>query len=84
MDIELPGEILGGADACPDFHICVNTKDWSYGTDSLDEWYARRIKNNTNPYFLAIEVTNGEIICIENDEEGSCTPICGGNRCELK
>ncbi len=87
MDIELPGEILSGTDSCYELsHICVNTKDWSYGTDNSDgtAWYAARIKNETSPYFLVIDTTNGEITCIEVEEEGSCARICGSDRCEVK
>ena len=83
-DIPLPGEISQGPDACYNSHICINTKDWSYGTDSLTDWYARRIKNGTTPYFLAIDVSNGEISCWEDEKAGSCTPICGADTCILK
>ena len=84
MDIELPGEILGGFDACYDSYICVNTKDWSYGTDSASDWYANRIKNGSIAYWLNLSLTTGVITCREDQEAGSCTPICGGNKCELK
>ena len=84
MDIELPGEILHGA-PCYDDHICVNTKDWSYGTDSpTGDWYANRIKNGSIAYWLHLLVATGVITCQEDQEAGSCTPICGSDRCEVK
>ena len=89
MDITLPGEILTGAD-CSDpnsgeawLSYCIQTKDWMYGTDSTTEFWALQQKNGTMPYSFLIDFTNGEIYCFE-DSAGSCTPICGGDRCELK
>ena len=83
MDIELPGEIETGD--CPDesSYVCVNTKDWSYGTDSNQDWYAIRIQNEEIPYFLSLELATGTITCIDN-VAGSCARICGSNRCEVK
>ena len=82
MDISLPGEIETD---CPDgaSYVCVNTKDWSYGTDSTVDWYANRIQNGENPYFLDLTLATGTIICIDN-VAGSCARICGSNRCEVK
>ena len=83
MDISLPGEIETG---CPDEAsvICVNTKDWSYGTDSHTEWYASRIQNNKSSYWLSLNLETGIINCYDDTVAGSCARICGSNGCELK
>ena len=85
MDITLPGEILHSED-CDDgsLNFCVKTKDWAYGTDEAWGFYAFRNKNETFPYKLYIDFSNGETECQDEDESGACTPICGGNGCELK
>ena len=83
MDISLPGTIETN---CPDgaSHVCVNTKDWSYGTDIREDWYASRIQNGESPYFLNLQLETGIITCIDDSVAGSCARICGSDRCELK
>ena len=83
MDISLPGEIETD---CPDgsSHVCVNTKDWSYGTDSTEAWYASRIQNGASPYYLTLSLATGTITCSDDNVAGSCARICGSNECEVK
>lgn len=84
MDIEIPGEII--LNDCPDGAsiICINTKDWSYGSDSDDVFYASRIKNGVSPYWLNIYLDSGFMNCRDDQEEGACKNICGGDECEVK
>ena len=85
MDITLPGKIMNALDPiCNSLHYCISTKDWMYGTDAANLFYAYRLKNGTLPYFLYMTFTDGKIKCMEEDDSGDCTPICGGDGCELK
>ncbi len=87
MDIELPGEIVNGSNetcADTDGYVCVITKDWVYGADASDSWWANRIQNGTSPYFLDLDLETGAITCRNEDVAGSCAHICGSNRCEVK
>ena len=87
MDIALPGSIESGEDNCPGENmICVNTKDWSYGADTVDDpfWYAIRVKNETAPYYLQLNMDNGTVICRDYDTTGFCASVCGSNGCTLQ
>ena len=83
MDISLPGTIETD---CPDgaSNVCVNTKDWSYGTDAATDWYASRIQNGVSPYYLNLELATGTITCNDDAVAGSCARICGSDECEVK
>ena len=83
MDISLPGEIETD---CPDgsSHVCINTKDWSYGTDTNDQWYASRMQNGESPYWLTLFLATGTITCSDDSVAGSCARICGSDGCEVK
>ena len=65
--------------------VCFNTKDWQYGNEGDDYFYAERILNDdieTSPYLLYISnYTKKEIVC-----EGTspyCENLCGGYGCHL-
>ncbi len=81
----MPGEYEpDGADKCPTgASACFNTKDWSYDTDDSVGFYANRLKNGKVPYFLHIDYDSGDIDCVDEQTEGACKIICGGNRCIL-
>ena len=87
IDIELPGELETGDD-CYDGTVCVKTKDWEFGTDTSDYWYAERMKNEDMAYMLSISLRDdgyfkpGMIIC-NDGEESFCTTLCGSNGCQL-
>ena len=74
MDIELPGEILYG-DECvgvydPEVAVCVQTKDWEFGSEEIGIWYAARIKNGEVFYY--IEAQNQSCY---NGTETFCTSL---------
>lgn len=84
MDIELPGELQTGDD-CSDGGVCIKTKDWEFGTDIYEAWYANRIKDEDIAYYLALYTTDedaGKIQC--DDSEFFCASLCGSNGCFLK
>ena len=85
MDISLPGEIINkdSDETCEllDGFICVATKDWVYGADGSDSWWAARTEG---PYFLGLDLATGTITCNDYMVSGSCARICGSDECELK
>ena len=84
MDIELPGEILTGEDCSDDLIVCVKTKDWEFGTDDGDSWYAFRKKGEKTPYSLdTIPSTTKQVISCYNREESFCASLCGEDSCFL-
>ena len=86
MDIELPGEIVNSSNeiCAGEGNICVITKDWVYGADGSDSWWAARLQNEKIPYYLNLDLETGTITCDDSDVAGSCARICGSNRCEVK
>ena len=84
MDIELPGELQTGDD-CEDM-FCIKTKDWEYN-DGNGIFYAERIANGDNPYYLQMMLTTYEetIDCWNNEPLGAanCTTICGSDGCRI-
>ena len=91
MDISLPGEIIRGDlsgidETCDYMHgfICIVTKDWVYGADAEDAWWAARKKNEEVPYYLSLDLATGAIECDDNAVAGSCARICGSDECEVK
>ena len=85
MDIELPGTIEEG-NSCPldGLSFCINTPNWSYGTDDGYAWFAARVKNNLVSYTLALDPTQ-EILIIScsNDNDTTCNSLCGAGDCDL-
>ena len=65
----------------------VNTKDWQYGSDDGNLFYAYRVLNgNTeNPvYYFELQSFDGQISCVNNVEgKDYCKMICGGDLCAL-
>ena len=86
MDIELPGTIEDES-SCPypGMPFCVNTPNWSYGTDDGYTWFAVRVKNNTIQYLLQIdpEDTGGTKIWCFGDIGTNCASLCGESECFL-
>ena len=84
MDIEIPGTLVED-DYCESELGCYLTKDWAYDTDG--DFYAYRVKDPEDlskaPYGLRIPRDDNEIICEEN-VEGACKNICGGNNCMIQ
>ena len=84
LSIELPGEWR--TSNCVD-DICIDTKDWQYGTDG-DGIYANRIIGNDRTeyvYYLWLD-DYGTIICDNNTSLTSkdyCKMLCGGDSCTL-
>ncbi len=83
MDIELPGEILYGVENCisnggSSEAVCVQTKDWEFGSNEAGLWYAARIKNGEVAYSL-----EGKLQQCWNGTETFCTSLCGSNGCTL-
>lgn len=82
MDIGFPGPITTNCMLDEDV-ICYNTKDWSFGLDDDHSYiFAERIKSESIPYWLLLQLSSGEITCGNNDES-VCESICGGDQCVL-
>ena len=92
MDIELPGELTQECETLdPDVDpLCIKTKDWEFGSDDGNWFYATRMKNEDKTYFLSLCLRKeGEAGCSEGKidcsdvEESICSSLCGSNGCFL-
>ena len=85
MDVSLPGTVEY-EDNCVDEFACIKTKDWEYN-DGDGIFYAERIANGNNPYYLQMMLTTHEetIDCWNNEPLGAanCTTICGSDGCRI-
>ena len=86
MDVALPGAVEYFAD-CVDGQACLKTKDWEYSNTS-GAFYANRIINGENPYFLTLYedgVEDDGIKCRNNEPQGAadCKTICGSDSCTV-
>ena len=87
LTIPLPGEFETDNDNCPsEASACFKTKDWIYDTDTHTGFYANRMINGANPYWLYIDYSDGSITCSNNDSSSTdyCKMLCGADDCILK
>ena len=87
LSIDLPG--TWKTSDCID-NVCLDTKDWQYGSDYSTIFAYRIIGGDTsnNPYQLWLNASNGSISC-HNGTNGAtdgakyCKMVCGGLGCTL-
>ena len=83
--IEIPGtltspEVCNVGGGGPD---CTRTRDWQFQVVGCGEQNAIRLDGNGSWIYLLTSngMPEGQYLCYENDSNGSCTPICGADRC---
>ena len=68
--------------------VCFNTKDWQYGNEGDDYFYAHRIINEDTenyPYILYVSDSTDSITCenLSSRSVVTCGTICGSDRCKI-
>ena len=82
MDVSLPGTVEYG-DSCLDEVACIKTKDWEYSNNADGYFYANRVINGNNPYYLSLNQSDYMIECQNTTPQNAmdCTTICGFDSC---
>ena len=87
LSSQLSGKYEADIDNCAmGTTACFKTQNWTYDTDSSNEFYANRNIKGQYPYFLVINYADGTIECVnDNNSKDYCKMICGhAERCEIK
>ncbi len=81
--IDIPGALQERSDCLYPGPDCTRTRDWEFQALGCWELSATRLEGNDNYKFLLDSdgLPMGQYKCYENNANGSCKHVCGGDNC---
>ncbi len=81
--IDIPGTLLKGEDCLAGFGpACNRTSDWEFIITGCKDLSATRLDGQSSwKFYLSNNEDGRQYKCFENNANGSCKNVCGGDNC---